>query len=364
MDAFNVIIGFLSVVFGSVGVYGVWLAIKSRHESRVSESKFVEWFERINAAVELPSNESELFEESETKASGAKLRQQPVEEELIQYQLYHLRQSAIEAEADNDMKRLDKICSEWRSLDQYDDEVYRFSTVANFYDKETLKHINQALAINPNYAEMYFLRAKFGLVHQVSTGSAIIPDLDRAIKLDPQEPEFRYLRGVVFDANGNLEGAKQDFDVFVAANPRHSRVRRLRANVLRKLGDNVAASLDERCANILDSSYRRKGFFIGPPVIGLAAIILASAFWFKAYALTSGLLFLFGLITFLYGASLLAWGISSSRMGQSIIHSEDYSEYGFEEPPRFIKWIMPPAWLLEGSDAYIEAGEKENSYSD
>jgi tetratricopeptide (TPR) repeat protein len=274
----------------------------------------------------------------------------------------------LDAEKNEEYTRLQKICAEWLPLDPDDDEVHRLSAVANLEtyvygkEEETLAHLNKAVELNVRNADAYFYRAKFGLRSRKLTSESALSDLNSAIELRPNDSEFRYLRGVVNYAFERYEDARKDFDVFIFANPHHARGRRLRGGVLRKLGENSAADLDERCANILDGSYRRKGLRIGT-FVSIVSIVFVLGATLILPTLVSALCLIIGFITLSYGIIVLGWsiprtyGYHGSYESLLFVDSKDIWEYSFEDFPVFLKRLMPPAWLLEGTDASIEAGK-------
>ena len=88
-------------------------------------------------------------------------------------------------------------------------------------DWETaLDEFNQAIQIDPEYAEAYSSR---GLIQEfLGNFEAAIEDYDQAIALDPQNAEAYYNRGNTWFVLGEYEVAIEDYSMVIALDPQSS----------------------------------------------------------------------------------------------------------------------------------------------
>ncbi len=81
---------------------------------------------------------------------------------------------------------------------------------------------NRALAIDPQFKEIYFRR---GLARSLTKDwQGAEADYTRAIAIDPQHPEAYLHRGSIRNALSNWQGAKSDFDIAAILNPNISAI--------------------------------------------------------------------------------------------------------------------------------------------
>ena len=80
-----------------------------------------------------------------------------------------------------------------------------------------IKDLNQAIQLNPNYANAYGDRAT--IKFQQGDRQGALADLDRAIQIDPQLADAYGIRGVYRVAAGNTQGAQSDVEKAVRLKP-------------------------------------------------------------------------------------------------------------------------------------------------
>jgi tetratricopeptide (TPR) repeat protein len=87
--------------------------------------------------------------------------------------------------------------------------------------EKALKDLEQAITLNPNYAEAYSNR---GLIHFFRNDkTAATSDYEKSLALDPKSPATYINRGIIFYENGNLVRAIIDFNRAVELAPNTAR---------------------------------------------------------------------------------------------------------------------------------------------
>ena len=69
---------------------------------------------------------------------------------------------------------------------------------------------DRSLSLDPQLAAAYTARAQIRVVYDLDAQGAL-EDLDRAAAIDPNLPSIYFYRGVIFSAQGNLEGSRESF---------------------------------------------------------------------------------------------------------------------------------------------------------
>ena len=107
---------------------------------------------------------------------------------------------------------------------------------------EAISDFDQALALNPEYADAFSNR---GLAKwKQGDGEGAIQDYDRAITLNPEMALAFYNRGVAKSEKGDVEGAIQDFDRAIILNPEYADAFSNRGNAKLEKGDGEGAIQD------------------------------------------------------------------------------------------------------------------------
>jgi tetratricopeptide (TPR) repeat protein/S1-C subfamily serine protease len=98
---------------------------------------------------------------------------------------------------------------------------------------------NQAIKINPNYAQAYYNR---GIVrNELGDKPGAIDDYTLAIKINPNDAEAYNNRGVVRKDLGDKQGAIDDYNQAIKINPNHAEAYSNRGVVRYELGDKQGA---------------------------------------------------------------------------------------------------------------------------
>lgn len=107
---------------------------------------------------------------------------------------------------------------------------------------EAVASYGQALAIDPEYPEAYFNRAR--AYFELVTYQAAIHDFDQAIAQDPAHAESYYLRAAAYLILDQPERSIDDFDIALELDPGHSSAHFSRAFVYLKLDRDSEAEPD------------------------------------------------------------------------------------------------------------------------
>lgn len=90
------------------------------------------------------------------------------------------------------------------------------------YDRNmtlALRDFDQAIALEPNMAEAHVNRG-IALLRKGGADREAIAALSRGLEMKPARPEVAYYtRAVAYEITGNLQGAYEDYQAAVAANP-------------------------------------------------------------------------------------------------------------------------------------------------
>jgi tetratricopeptide (TPR) repeat protein/S1-C subfamily serine protease len=98
---------------------------------------------------------------------------------------------------------------------------------------------NQAIKINPNYANAYYNR---GIVrYDLGDKPGAIDDFNQAIKFNPNDALAYYNRGIVRSELGDKPGAIDDYTQAIKINPNYDKAYYNRGIVRKELGDNQGA---------------------------------------------------------------------------------------------------------------------------
>ena len=82
---------------------------------------------------------------------------------------------------------------------------------------EAISDLDQAIAIDPKFADAYVFRAS--ALRQDKALDSAAADLDQALVLDPLHPEALLERGIVRRLKGDDTGARSDWQTLIAADP-------------------------------------------------------------------------------------------------------------------------------------------------
>jgi predicted TPR repeat methyltransferase len=93
---------------------------------------------------------------------------------------------------------------------------------------------NQAIQLNPDYAEAYFLR---GEKRSYEDKQRAIEDFSQAIRINPDYAAAYYNRGLIYFEQGNKEAAIQDFSQVLKINPEISEAYFMHALIRDSSGD-------------------------------------------------------------------------------------------------------------------------------
>jgi tetratricopeptide (TPR) repeat protein len=107
-----------------------------------------------------------------------------------------------------------------------------------------LADLNRLIALNPQKAVAYYLRANINQI--LGNRDRILEDLNQAIQLDPQNFQAYLIRASFLQANQDSGGALADYDRIIQLNPKYSQAYLLRALIYQQRGDlvNALASYD------------------------------------------------------------------------------------------------------------------------
>jgi len=87
--------------------------------------------------------------------------------------------------------------------------------------EKAFKDLDQAITLNPNYAEAYSNRGLIRFFRNDKTGAAT--DYEKSLALNPKSPSTYINRGIIFYENGNLARAIADFDRAIELAPNTAR---------------------------------------------------------------------------------------------------------------------------------------------
>ncbi|MBO1054825.1 MAG: tetratricopeptide repeat protein [Dolichospermum sp. DET73] len=120
---------------------------------------------------------------------------------------------------------------------------------------------NQAIKINPNYADAYFVR---GVVrNELGDKQGAIDDYNQAIKINPNNADAYYNRGIVRYDLGDKPGAIDDFNQAIKFNPNYAQAYYNRGIVRKELGDKPGAIDDYNQAIKINPNYADAYFVRG-----------------------------------------------------------------------------------------------------
>jgi tetratricopeptide (TPR) repeat protein len=124
-----------------------------------------------------------------------------------------------------------------------------------------IQALNQALQINPNYAEAYFSRGNAR--NELGDKQGAIADFDQALRINPNLAEAYYNRGLARYGLEDKKGAIADFDQALRINPNLAEAYNNRGIVRKELGDKQGAIADyDQALRInpnLALAYRNRG---------------------------------------------------------------------------------------------------------
>ena len=162
------------------------------------------------------------------------------------------------------------------ALEDFDRAVSLDSTSANVYairsryyaetpyrDLEmALQDLTRAIELEPENSLRYRQRAA---VHYYRLGDfqATIEDMDRAVAVDPANPEVVHARGVFYMEHGDLDAAMRDFDRALELDPDYAHVLVNRASILYEAGFAGEALENLSRAVSIDSTYAHAYYFRG-----------------------------------------------------------------------------------------------------
>lgn len=104
-------------------------------------------------------------------------------------------------------------------LNPRDARFHKERGACSYTVEEQRRFADEAIRLEPDYAEAYFERGKTYLERQMTAANArrALNDFNRAISLDPKNPEFYYQRGKLYSVHyKDLRRAEIDLDKMVA----------------------------------------------------------------------------------------------------------------------------------------------------
>jgi tetratricopeptide (TPR) repeat protein len=134
--------------------------------------------------------------------------------------------------------------------------------------EEALKHADTATMMNPNQAEFHAIKAeikisKFEPVIGSKEYQEVLTELNKAIALDDQNPQYHELRGRFLKDMGEVDKAMEDFDAMIRLSPREENAYTSRGLIKMNRYDYRSAALDFTKSILLDpnieSNYRYRG---------------------------------------------------------------------------------------------------------
>jgi Flp pilus assembly protein TadD len=111
-------------------------------------------------------------------------------------------------------------------------------------DKAALPEFTKAIRLNPEDAEAFYERGMVRWNHGRGNHAAALRDFDEAIRLRPGNWLYLHYRGEVRRSNNDFKGALADFDEAISISPDHASSYYQRALVLKRLGRRAAAVAD------------------------------------------------------------------------------------------------------------------------
>ena len=108
--------------------------------------------------------------------------------------------------------------------------------------RPSLTFYNQAIKLDPKYAEPYYNRGKAEL--SLKDYTAAIRDFNLAIKLDPKSADAYNNRGIAKKKGGDTKGAMADYNIALRYNPRLYGAYLNRGIARYEMGDTAGARSD------------------------------------------------------------------------------------------------------------------------
>ena len=119
--------------------------------------------------------------------------------------------------------------------------------------KEAIKDYNQAIELNPQYAKAYYNRGN--AKKRLREYKEAIQDYSEAIELNPQYAKAYCNQGLVKDKLGDKTGAIKDYNQAIELNPQYAKAYYKRGFIKEKLGDKTGAIKDYNQAIELNPQY-------------------------------------------------------------------------------------------------------------
>lgn len=133
----------------------------------------------------------------------------------------------------------------------FNDYLSRYFLVLEMtdYSKQTvMKYLDEFVSNEPTFATNYWIRAA---VRDKSELDKNLADYDQAIRLKPDDVDYRFARAALLEKKGNFAGAIADYDRAVQADPKDAKALYRRGMAKSNMGDLTGAA-DIAAAKALD----------------------------------------------------------------------------------------------------------------
>ena len=127
---------------------------------------------------------------------------------------------------------------------------FRYYLVREMTDNsaQAMKHLDEFVSREPTFADNYRIRAEARDESEIEKNLA---DYDQAIRLKPDDVDFRFARAALLEKKGNLAGAIADYDRAVQMDPKDAKALYRRGMAKSNKGDRTGAT-DIAAAKALD----------------------------------------------------------------------------------------------------------------
>ncbi|MDR7269087.1 tetratricopeptide (TPR) repeat protein [Pelomonas saccharophila] len=149
---------------------------------------------------------------------------------------------------------------------------------------DSLKDIERAVRLDPDYAEARYMHA--AALWQRGLNKDALEEINKGIALDPDKGLYHQMRGMVLERLGDLASAKAALDIGVQREPSMFMTWSARASLGLKLGDFVSARDDANKALSLFPSARGMRVTVAIATALLGDIVAANAMFLEIAAQT------------------------------------------------------------------------------